>query len=257
MGRRTGPIISTDSATEDSARRVVTPQRDCEPLQMHTVQQSAPPRTTVPCAACKLLRRKCVQECPFAPYFPPAEPHKFACVHKVFGASNVSKMLMEVHESQRADVANSLIYEANARIRDPVYGCLGAISALQQEAQELQAELHALRTQIMRYRFQETAMAAAASANHHLNSNASNNSNGNGSLNSIRLVNAATSGTPPLQLPPRALTLPSNDATPSFSSSQTTANSGNTEPYVIESPDSTIASHDMKDDYWSQLHQSC
>ena len=50
--------------------------------------------TLTPCAACKLLRRRCAQECPFAPYFSPHEPHKFAAVHKVFGASNVSKMLL-------------------------------------------------------------------------------------------------------------------------------------------------------------------
>lgn len=47
-----------------------------------------------PCAACKLLRRRCAEECPFSPYFSPYEPHKFAAVHKVFGASNVSKLLM-------------------------------------------------------------------------------------------------------------------------------------------------------------------
>jgi hypothetical protein len=46
-----------------------------------------------PCAACKLLRRRCAQDCVFAPYFPADEPHKFANVHKVFGASNVNKML--------------------------------------------------------------------------------------------------------------------------------------------------------------------
>ena len=46
-----------------------------------------------PCAACKLLRRRCTRECVFAPYFPPDEPQKFASVHKVFGAANVSKML--------------------------------------------------------------------------------------------------------------------------------------------------------------------
>ena len=46
-----------------------------------------------PCASCKLLRRRCAKECIFAPYFPPDDPHKFAIVHKVFGASNVSKML--------------------------------------------------------------------------------------------------------------------------------------------------------------------
>lgn len=50
--------------------------------------------TTTPCAACKLLRRRCAQECPFSPYFSPHEPQKFASVHKIFGASNVSKMLM-------------------------------------------------------------------------------------------------------------------------------------------------------------------
>jgi hypothetical protein len=29
----------------------------------------------------------------FAPYFPAEEPHKFAIVHKVFGGSNVFKLL--------------------------------------------------------------------------------------------------------------------------------------------------------------------
>jgi len=52
-----------------------------------------------PCAACKLLRRRCAQDCVFAPYFPADEPHKFASVHKVFGASNVNKML-QVFNSQ-------------------------------------------------------------------------------------------------------------------------------------------------------------
>lgn len=119
------------------------------------------PNTSTPCAACKLLRRRCAQECPFSPYFSPHEPQKFACVHKVFGASNVSKMLLEVPQSQRADTANSLVYEANARIRDPVYGCMGVISTLQQEAQRLQAELNAVRSEITRYRCHENAMAAA------------------------------------------------------------------------------------------------
>lgn len=49
-----------------------------------------------PCAACKLLRRRCAHDCVFAPYFPADEPQKFASVHKVFGASNVNKML-QVH----------------------------------------------------------------------------------------------------------------------------------------------------------------
>jgi hypothetical protein len=51
------------------------------------------PSSTAPCAACKFLRRRCPPECVFAPYFPSSEPHRFACVHKVFGASNISKLI--------------------------------------------------------------------------------------------------------------------------------------------------------------------
>ncbi|XP_030537482.1 LOB domain-containing protein 15-like isoform X2 [Rhodamnia argentea] len=113
--------------------------------------------TVTPCAACKLLRRRCAEECPFSPYFSPHEPQKFAAVHRVFGASNVSKMLTEVPESQRADTANSLVYEANLRLRDPVYGCMGAISALQQQIQTLQAELNAVRNEILRFKYRQPA----------------------------------------------------------------------------------------------------
>ncbi|KAK6135726.1 hypothetical protein DH2020_030506 [Rehmannia glutinosa] len=123
--------------------------------------------TITPCAACKLLRRRCAQECPFSPYFSPHEPHKFASVHKVFGASNVSKMLMEVPESQRADAANSLVYEANVRLRDPVYGCMGAISALQQQVQVLQAELNAVRAEILKYKYRDTNNMLPSPPHHH------------------------------------------------------------------------------------------
>uniref|UniRef100_A0A6V7QS94 LOB domain-containing protein n=1 Tax=Ananas comosus var. bracteatus TaxID=296719 RepID=A0A6V7QS94_ANACO len=92
---------------------------------------------------------------PFLPYFSPHEPNKFASVHKVFGASNVSKMLMEVPEPQRADAANSLVYEANLRLRDPVYGCMGAIMALQQQVQALEAELEAIRAEILKHKYRQ------------------------------------------------------------------------------------------------------
>lgn len=65
----------------------------------------------------------------------------------------------EVPESQRADAANSLVYEANVRLRDPVYGCMGAISALQQQVQALQAELTAVRSEILKYKQREAAVA--------------------------------------------------------------------------------------------------
>ncbi|KAI7738678.1 hypothetical protein M8C21_012370 [Ambrosia artemisiifolia] len=102
-----------------------------------------------PCASCKLLRRRCAKDCIFAPYFPPDDPHKFAIVHKVFGASNVSKMLQELPIHQRADAVSSLVYEANARMRDPVYGCVGAISYLQNQVSQLQMQLAVAQTEIL------------------------------------------------------------------------------------------------------------
>ncbi|KAK5847005.1 LOB domain-containing protein 15 [Gossypium arboreum] len=136
-----GKKIKTDAGGEMGRRHLLGP-----PGTLNTI---------TPCAACKLLRRRCAEECPFSPYFSPHEPHKFAAVHKVFGASNVSKMLMEVPENQRADAANSLVYEANLRLRDPVYGCMGAIVTLQQQMQNLQAELNAIRAEILKYKIRE------------------------------------------------------------------------------------------------------
>ncbi|WZZ48117.1 LOB domain-containing protein 15-like [Brassica napus] len=145
-------------------------EADAWPNQMAGIRRhiSGPPgalNTITPCAACKLLRRRCAQECPFSPYFSPCEPLKFASVHKVFGASNVSKMLMEVPEGQRADAANSLVYEANVRLRDPVYGCMGAISALQQQVQALQAELTAVRSEILKYKQREAVATLIVPSN--------------------------------------------------------------------------------------------
>ncbi|XP_006344071.2 LOB domain-containing protein 12, partial [Solanum tuberosum] len=102
-----------------------------------------------PCASCKLLRRRCAKDCIFAPYFPPNEPHKFAIVHKVFGASNISKMLQELPIQQRADAVNSLVYEANARMKDPVYGCVGAISFLQNQISQLEIQLAMAQAEIL------------------------------------------------------------------------------------------------------------
>ena len=89
--------------------------------------------------------------CIFAPYFPPEEPQKFANVHKIFGASNVTKLLNELLPHQREDAVNSLAYEAEARVRDPVYGCVGAISFLQRQVQRLQKELDAANADLIRY----------------------------------------------------------------------------------------------------------
>ncbi|PON87783.1 Lateral organ boundaries domain containing protein [Trema orientale] len=104
-----------------------------------------------PCAACKFLRRKCTQECVFAPYFPPDQPQKFACVHRVYGASNVAKLLNELATAHREEAVVSLAYEAEARLRDPVYGCVGFISVLHNRLKQVQTELNAAKKELAAY----------------------------------------------------------------------------------------------------------
>ncbi|KAL3531246.1 hypothetical protein ACH5RR_010568 [Cinchona calisaya] len=101
-----------------------------------------------PCGACKFLRRKCVRGCVFAPYFchDQGAAH-FAAIHKVFGASNVSKLLAHLPVGDRCEAAVTISYEAQARLQDPIYGCVSHIFALQQQVVNLQAQLAFLKEQ--------------------------------------------------------------------------------------------------------------
>ncbi|XP_044501298.1 LOB domain-containing protein 18-like [Mangifera indica] len=102
-----------------------------------------------PCGACKFLRRKCVPGCIFAPYFDSEQgAAHFAAVHKVFGASNVSKLLLHIPVHKRLDAVVTICFEAQARLRDPVYGCVAHIFALQQQVVNLQAELSYLQAHL-------------------------------------------------------------------------------------------------------------
>ncbi|XP_021732655.1 LOB domain-containing protein 21-like [Chenopodium quinoa] len=123
------------------------------------------PRSSSSCAACKLLKRRCSPSCIFAPHFRADEPKKFAKVHKVFGASNVSKILNEVPEEHREDTVNSLSYEAEARLRDPVYGCIGAIALLQRRMIQLQHDLALARARLAQYKASSLHSNVTASSN--------------------------------------------------------------------------------------------
>jgi hypothetical protein len=49
--------------------------------------------------------------------------------------------VQDLPEEHRADAVSSMVYEAAARIRDPVYGCAGAICQLQKQVNDLKAQL--------------------------------------------------------------------------------------------------------------------
>eukprot|EP00249_Psilotum_nudum_P001360 c13810_g1_i1 orf=147-446(+) len=50
-----------------------------------------------------------------------------------------------------------MVYEANARVRDPVYGCVGAISSLQQQVAQLQTQVALAQAEIVCLRMQQAA----------------------------------------------------------------------------------------------------
>ncbi|XP_057526011.1 LOB domain-containing protein 1-like [Amaranthus tricolor] len=143
-------MVCSDSVSPSSPSSQITPTPNS---QTATVIVS-------PCAACKILRRRCVDKCVLAPYFPPSEPLKFTIAHRVFGASNIIKFLQELPESQRTDAVSSMVYEANARLRDPVYGCAGAICQLQKQVNELQAQLAKAQAELVNMKCQQTSLWA-------------------------------------------------------------------------------------------------
>ncbi|RXH87317.1 hypothetical protein DVH24_028817 [Malus domestica] len=101
-----------------------------------------------PCGACKFLRRKCIRGCIFAPYFCHEQgATHFATIHKVFGASNVSKLLAQLSASDRCRAALTISYEAQARVQDPIYGCVSHIFSLQQQIISLEAQLASVKEQ--------------------------------------------------------------------------------------------------------------
>ncbi|CAL0327807.1 unnamed protein product [Lupinus luteus] len=104
-----------------------------------------------PCAACKHMKRKCTPECLFAPYFPPEHLQRFEQVHKVFGSNNVMKILRELNPSQREDAVKSLVYQAEARLRDPVNGCMGFISEMQDRLKQIKSNINNTMEEISTY----------------------------------------------------------------------------------------------------------
>lgn len=101
----------------------------------------------------------------------------------VRGVHNI--YMQELPVQQRGDAVSSLVYEANARMRDPVYGCVGAISFLQNQVSQLQMQLAVAQAEILCIQMQRrddgagpdvdvvvpppslVAAAAAAGASHH------------------------------------------------------------------------------------------
>ncbi|KAJ4910597.1 LOB domain-containing protein 36 [Raphanus sativus] len=100
-------------------------------------------------------RAKCRQECVLTPYLPANKPEKYACLMKVFGKKKLVRYLNEIDPSQRQACVDSLIFEAEARIRDPVYGTVGIIHRLQRRLQHLQLSLKIARWELAKLKHEQ------------------------------------------------------------------------------------------------------
>ncbi|XP_073039047.1 LOB domain-containing protein 27-like [Primulina eburnea] len=88
--------------------------------------------STPSCAACRYRRRKCTADCPLAKHFPAHKPELFHYVHRLYGVSNVTKILNTLEtQDQKDDAMKSIIFESEWRHHIPAYGCTFII--LQQE----------------------------------------------------------------------------------------------------------------------------
>ncbi|XP_011010203.1 PREDICTED: LOB domain-containing protein 1-like [Populus euphratica] len=130
-------------------------------------------RAHQPCAACRMLRRRCDSNCILAPYFPGDEAEKFFGVHKVFGASNVIRMIQMVEESKKEDAVKAIIYEARSRLRDPVYGSAGTIFHLQRMVEELKMQVESMRAQVVQLQEQRNQLLGFLMNVRHLDSTSS------------------------------------------------------------------------------------
>ncbi|XP_052182061.1 LOB domain-containing protein 22 [Diospyros lotus] len=103
---------------------------------------------TQACAACKYQRRKCYPDCILAPYFPHDRQSQFLNAHKLFGVSNITKIIRNLTPPEKDEAMRTIIFQSDVRAADPVGGCCRIIRDLQRQIKlghlELDLILHQL-----------------------------------------------------------------------------------------------------------------
>lgn len=104
--------------------------------------------------------------------------------------NHVLKLSMELQDipvQHRGDAVSSLVYEANARVRDPVYGCVAAISSLQQQVETLQAQLALAQAEMVRLNMNNAYMAHRLKAARSCGGGSSTNTGSPSSMSSPKM----------------------------------------------------------------------
>ncbi|KAE8669730.1 LOB domain-containing protein 22 [Hibiscus syriacus] len=106
-----------------------------------SISRSGSNSTTQACAACRYQRRKCAPDCILAPYFPHDRQRQFQNAHKLFGVSNITKIIRHLNPPEKDIAMHTIVFQSDARANDPVGGCYRIIQELQRQIEYSQAEL--------------------------------------------------------------------------------------------------------------------
>ncbi|XP_044495777.1 LOB domain-containing protein 22-like [Mangifera indica] len=104
--------------------------------------------TTQACAACKYQRKKCAPDCLLAPYFPHDRQRQFLNAHKLFGVSNITKIIKNLQPAEKDEAMRTIIFQSDVRASDPVGGCYRIIRELQRQIELHKAELDSVLHQV-------------------------------------------------------------------------------------------------------------
>uniref|UniRef100_A0A7N1A3N0 LOB domain-containing protein n=1 Tax=Kalanchoe fedtschenkoi TaxID=63787 RepID=A0A7N1A3N0_KALFE len=117
------------------------PKKMNPPTTTNTIPRIKNNTTTQACAACKYQRRKCEPNCILSPYFPHNRQAQFLNAHKLFGVSNITKIIRNLSPADKDQAMKTIIFQSDVRANDPVGGCYRIIRELQFMIEYYQAEL--------------------------------------------------------------------------------------------------------------------
>jgi hypothetical protein len=121
---------------------------------MNNVNINKNNNTTQACAACKYQRRKCAPDCILAPYFPHDRQRQFLNAHKLFGVSNINKIIKNLDPPLKDQAMRTIIFQSDMRANDPVGGCYKYIQDLQAQIEYCKIELDLVLQQLAVFRGQ-------------------------------------------------------------------------------------------------------
>ncbi|KAM7466573.1 hypothetical protein LguiB_014135 [Lonicera macranthoides] len=101
------------------------------------------------CAACTYNRKRCQPWCEYAPIFRDVISRQdYRTIFTVFGVKNVADILQNIPQYQHLETLYSFLFEAKARIENPIKGCTALLASLEQKVGELQERVTALEARL-------------------------------------------------------------------------------------------------------------